>query len=461
MNQKQLARLAFGIFAALVIAVGAFAGVSFAQGGMGPADALAITGAPMTAPPNSQTWFKFQEDGNASVVKIMLDAKQQPGILFRVYTPRSIADWIAQRGLKPIGVSSASPGNYLVWVGRFEGAGTYYAAVENSNPYPVNYTLTVTGEGVKTFSTPAPTPTPLPNPFETPVPVGELGDGKIVFQESSGGNIYTVNADGTHLQRVSFGIDPAFSPDGSKIAFAREGAIAGLFIANADGTSERIVYGANQVRSPTWMDDEHIIFSTVTGEKDFPPICFRGRCFDTGEFTKWSLKEYNLSTNAVVDVLTPATGGTVPSANPVLENIAFLNPEKGLMLTTLEDDAVPQVLNDDLSINTPAMSPDGARLTYMVSQPPAWQVVVAVWDGTNPTLLTRNDPLSFERADNVAPTFSPDGQEILFLSNRNGKWEFFAMNYDGSNLRQVLKNVTDTMPIQYDFAAARVASWVE
>lgn len=459
---KQFVRIGLLACVALVAAVLLFVSVSFAESGTGPADAIIITGATVTAPPNSQTWYKFHEAGNAQLVKIALDANTVPGVIFRVYTPDSIARWIAQYGLHPVGVSSASPGSDQAWTGRFEFEGDYYAVVENTNPYPVEYRLTVTGDGVKSITPTTPTPTPLPNPFATPVAAGALtGGGKIVFQEASGSSIYTVNADGTNLKRVTYGMDPAFSPDGSKIAFAREGAIAGLFVVNADGTNERIVYGANQVRSPTWVDNDRIVFSTETGEKSTAPICFGGRCFGGGTFTKWSLKEYNLTNAAVDDVITPPTGGTVPSYNPVLKNIAFMNPEKGLMLTTLEDDAVPQLLNDDLSINTPVMSPDGSRLTYIVSQPPAWQTVVSVWDGTNPTLLTKNDPLSFQHPDNVSPTFSPDGQEILFVSNRNGKWEFFAMNADGSNVRQVLKNVTDTLSMDYNYAAERMASWVK
>lgn len=462
MKHKNFFRIGVGLFLALLIMTAALAGVTWAQsGGTGPADALIPTGATVTAPANSQTWYKFYETGNANLVKIALDANTVPGIKFSVYTPENIAQWIAQRGLSPVGVSSSSPGADQSWLGRFEFEGTYYIVVENTNAFPVDYQLRVSGEGVTTTVSVQPTATPLPNPFETDTPVGALGSGKIVFQESSGGHIYTVNADGSNLKQVTFGIDPAFSPDGSKIAFARQGAIAGLFVINADGTNERIVYGANEVRSPTWVDNDRIVFSTVTGEKTSDPICFRGRCFEPGDFTQWALKEYNLADNRLNEVITPKTGGTVPSYNPVIKNIAFMNPEMGLMETTLADDALPTRVNDDMTINTPAMSPDGARMTYMVGQPPAWQVVVAVWDGTNPTLLTKHDPLSFEQFDSVAPTFSPDGQEILFLSNRNGKWEFFAMNNDGTNLRQVLKNVTDTLELQYNYSAERMASWTK
>lgn len=461
LNHKRFALLGLGMLGMLLTTVFVFAGIGFAEGGTGPADAIIPIGAVKTAQPGSPTWYKFHESGNGKLVKITLDSKTVPGVVFSVYTPDSIAQWISQNGLHPVGVSSPSEGSDQAWLGRFTFEGTYYAVVENTNAFPVDYSLTVTGDGVTTVVNNPPTPTPLPNPFATRVPTGALSGGKIVFQEASGSSIYTVQADGTNLKRITFGMDPVFSPDGTKIAFTRQGAISGLFIINADGANERIVFGSNEVRSPTWVDNDRIVFSTATGEKATAPICFGGRCFGGGTFTKWSLKEYNSRNNDVDDINTPPTGGTVPSYNRVIENIAFMNPEKGLMLTSRAEDAVSKLIDEDLSINTPVMSPDGARMTYIVSQPPAWQVVVAVWDGTNPTLLTENDSLSFDHPDNVSPTFSPDGQEILFVSNRNGKWEFFAMDIDGKNLRQVLKNVTDTMNLDYNYAAERVASWTK
>lgn len=462
MKQKKWLWLGIAVSGLLLLAAFGWAGVSLAEGGTGPADAFIPTGATVTASPNSQTWYKFQESGNSKLVDAYLDANHVDGIFFRVYTPDSIAQWIAQNGLHAVGVSSPSPAHDQTWLGRFTFEGTYYLVVENSTPYPVDYQLNVKGDGVTTVVVTQPTPTPLPNPFETRVPVGSLtGSGKIVFQESSGGNIYTVNADGTNLQRVTFGLDPALSPDGSKIAFVRQGPIPGLYVANADGTDEKNLYGGTQLRSPSWVNNNEIVYSSVVKEIPATRLCFGSRCFTFGGGTRWGLFVYNLSDESIRNVIVPPTGGTVPSVNQVLGKIAFMNPEKGLMLTTLANDVVPSLIDDDLSINTPTMSGDGSRLTYMVRQPPSWQVVVAVWDGTQPTLLTKNDPLSFETFDNVAPTFSPDGQEILFLSNRNGKWEFFAINADGTNERQVLKNVTDNVNLIYNYSAERVASWVK
>lgn len=462
MNHKKFLWLGIVFFTAALLSTFVLAGNLLAAGGTGPADALPVTGETVSAPGNSQTWYKFDDKGNSRLVTATLNANTVPGIFFRVYTPDSIARWISQQGLHPVGVSAKSTGHDQLWQGRFELAGTYYLVVENSNPYAVDYRLNVSGDSVVSILTPTPTATPLPNPFETPVPVGELNtQGKIVFQESSGGYIYTVNADGTGLKQITFGLDPAFSPDRSKIAFVRQGPIPGLYIVNADGTQEQNVFGGTQVRSPSWASDTKIVYSSVTRVIPGTSICFFGRCFGTEDVTRWGLFEYDLDDETINNVNTPPTGGTVPSVNPVLGEIAFMNPEKGLMLTTLADNVIPRLIDNDLTINNPDMSDDGSRLTYMVKQPPSWQIVVAVWDGTNPTLLTRNDPLSFEVYDNVAPTFSPDGSEILFLSNRSGRWEFFAVNADGTNERQVLKDITDMLRIKYNYAAERVASWVE
>lgn len=448
-----LTLLAFGLLLTLP---------ALAEGGTGPGDALLPIGAEATAPPGSQTWYRFYESGSGYPVTAALYAYGQSGIGFKVYSPRALAAWTSGDPLKPIGASSSSPEYDQVWAGRLNEPGTYYIVVENTASVPIGYRLRVTGDGVTTTVQVIPTATPLPNPFKKVTSVGKLsGGGKLVFQESSGGNIYIVNADGTELKRVTFGLDPAFSPDGTRIAFARQGPIPGLYVANADGSNERLLYGAPEVRSPSWnKDGNQLVFSTVASITAQPPVCFFGRCFELGDKVLWKLKRYDLRDDTVHDLRFPKSGGTVPNwaSN---DNIVFMNPEMGLMLTTSADDAEAKLLDYDLTINTPAFSPDAQRLTYMIQQPPTWQVVVAVWDGTNPTLLTRQDPLDFVHPNNVAPTFSPNNDEVLFLSNRNGKWEFFAIGIDGTNERQVLKEVTDAVNLQYTYNGERVASWVK
>ncbi len=69
------------------------------------------------------------------------------------------------------------------------------------------------------------------------------------------------------------------------------------------------------------------------------------------------------------------------------------------------------------------------------------------------------DPVCAIAVHNVAPTWSTDGQQILFLSDRNGKWEFFVTDPSGQNIKQVLKNVTDQVTIQFGYNNERVMDW--
>ena len=103
--------------------------------------------------------------------------------------------------------------------------------------------------------------------------------GKLVFQTSSGGDIYIVNADGTGLRKLTTGLDPVLSPDGKKVAFARwEGIPRGLFVINADGSDERLVYGWDRtgLKSPTWSpDSRRLAFTLKTGDSGQDQIFVR------------------------------------------------------------------------------------------------------------------------------------------------------------------------------------------
>ena len=97
----------------------------------------------------------------------------------------------------------------------------------------------------------------------------------------------------------------------------------------------------------------------------------------------------------------------------------------------------------------------------MVRQHDHWEVNWMNADGGGVTPVTFADPLSFKSVNNVAPTWSPDGREIIFLSDRSGKWEFYRVQRDGSGITQVLKSVTDAVPVHYNFSNERVIDWTQ
>src|SRR6266545_5575 len=94
---------------------------------------------------------------------------------------------------------------------------------------------------------------------------------KVVFATSGG--MYTVDADGgTPRILAAGGVNPTFSPDGTKIAYfdIREGPGHTLRVMNADGTGDRVLldgqavdcyYPSTEIRPACSPDGTHIAFS--------------------------------------------------------------------------------------------------------------------------------------------------------------------------------------------------------
>lgn len=338
-------------------------------------------------------------------------------------------------------------------------------------PIPIQPTPTPSPTPTSTPLPPTPTPTAIPTPIPptpvpqppTPTPTPEL-QGRFVFQVASGGDIYTVNADGTGLRLLTQGLDPVWAPDGKAIAFARWGEKPGIYIMDLLGGEERRVFNVYNDRAPAWAPGgERLAFHYET-EGMLPPVKF---CPPPPEDCiiliparpeqRWKLGVVDLATGHFTQ---PRCGrySFSPAWLPDGKTIAY-DGDKGLSLTDLRRNVSLSPLTDNPHDSFPVWSPDGSRVAFMHYQHDHWEIYVMNGDGTGRTRLTETPFMAERPFNNVSPAWSPDGKKIAFLSDRDGPWHLYVMDADGSNQRQILSEVTDRLPLHYGFALERVISW--
>ncbi|HET6892887.1 MAG TPA: protein kinase, partial [Pyrinomonadaceae bacterium] len=210
-------------------------------------------------------------------------------------------------------------------------------------------------------------------------------DGKrLVFER--GYDVWTANADGSNqtsvdgLPRTDLLLadrNPAFSPDGSMIAFFQKdkGPIGDIWvIPTQGGQARRLTFDSNFGGTPIWTPDgESIIFSSLRG----------------GSRTLWRIA---------------ASGG---------------QPEP-LLISAGED-------------TEPDISRDGRQLIYTNTRNNFLLQLTDPVTGQTKTLTE-------SRVDLVDPSFSPTGDKILFFNVANdGDTHIFQINSDGSGLTQLTR----------------------
>jgi TolB protein len=300
-----------------------------------------------------------------------------------------------------------------------------------------------------------------------PTPTPEF-TGKLVFQVCNGCDIYVINADGSGLRRLTDGMDPAWSPDGKKVAFARWRDPRGIYVIDEDGSNETLLFGWKQAKAPAWSPDgSHIVFTRQYGgrEEDIEKS-FWGFHWTIPAHPWWKLGLVRVEDHYFSELLCYDHSFS-PTWAPDSKVIAY-DSDYGLHLTATDGSIGAQTygrhinaLSTDVRDTSPAWSPDGTKVAFMFSQHDHWEIYIMNADGSNRVRLTKEEPFIPRPPNNVSPAWSPDSRHIAFFTDRNEKWELYVMNADGSDQRPMFETVLDGLPIEYGFVAERMASWTK
>jgi len=272
----------------------------------------------------------------------------------------------------------------------------------------------------------APAAMPTPTTTLPSLPDGR-GGGYIAFQTERHGRkeeIYLMNADGSAQTRLTDNTAtdncPAFSPDGTLIAFSsdRDGNFE-IYSMSRDGNHQsRLTNLTGDDLCPTWSPDgSKIAFMSA-----------RDGNYEIYSMNADGSSQTRLTNNTWQDEL--------PDWSPDGSKILFSSRKtgsSGIYVMNTDGSNVQTILDTSENEIMGRWSPDGRQIVFakmktFFSQRDVWLMAA---DGSNVTQLT-NNPAIDEDAD-----WSPDSQRLIFQSDRDGSYQLYMMNPDGSHQTKI------------------------
>lgn len=275
-------------------------------------------------------------------------------------------------------------------------------------------------------ATDTPTPTSTPTPASTDTP--SVSQNQNTFASSLVGMVAYPVFNGTDYDLYFGQVDgsgsrlfrrhasqPAFSPDGSRIAFHSWRLDGwGLLHTDLSGENEKLVARFVEDQLPTWtIGGSDIIFlSRREGDR-------KSRLLKVGS--------YQIGSDGIV-----LGEGEYPTVglNGQLVFKGWGQTGSGLRLATTSLGNIQPVT--DLDEDTaPALSPDGRKIAFMSRRDGNWEIYVVNIDGSGVQRLTDHP------AEDGLPTWSPDGKLLAFVSSRDEGWAVWAISADGGSPRRL------------------------
>lgn len=226
----------------------------------------------------------------------------------------------------------------------------------------------------------------------------------------------------TEAADIRDAIQPAWSPDGSRVAFWSVGPDAGRSVWTlpaTGGAAVRVTDHSGLNWSPAWSPDGWLHWASDRA----------------GAMTAWRVRLDSAGRSAAAPQPIPLPSSYVSFFSFARDGtmvFAAAAPEASIWRVDLDSRVPPlRITPSTLWVAGPSLSPDGE---WIVAYEESVQdrLFVVRTDGSDFRYLT-----SGPHRDR-GPAWSPDGNTIAFLSNRGGDYRLWQVRPDGSDVRELL-----------------------